>query len=139
MSSTLTYADGTAGLRRTESTGRRSRRLATASSPRDQRGVADSEALRLTARGRLAAILALLALALAVFTFVGSPAASTATPHHATSPTVVVQPGQTLWDIAAEAAPRADPRDVIAEIIELNDLADPGAIRAGQPLFVAAE
>jgi len=139
MSSTLTYADGIAGLRCTESTRRRARRLAAASSPAEQRGAADSGGLRLTARGRLVAVLALLALAFAVFTFVGSPAASTATSHHATSPTVVVQPGQTLWDIAAEAAPRSDPRDVIAEIIELNDLVDPGAIRAGQPLFVPAE
>jgi LysM domain-containing protein len=95
--------------------------------------------VRLTRRGRVVVMLALLGLALAVVALVGSPAASTDTPHHATSPTVVVQPGQTLWDIAAEAAPASDPRDVVAEIVDLNNLADAGAIRAGQPLFVPAD
>jgi LysM repeat protein len=84
-------------------------------------------------------MLALLVLALSVLAFVPTPAASTATPHHSTSPTVVVQPGQTLWDIAAKAAPASDPRDVVAQIVDLNNLADPGAIRAGQPLYVPTD
>jgi LysM repeat protein len=95
--------------------------------------------LRLTQRGRLVVVITLLALALAAFTLVGSPAASTDTPHHSTGATVVVQPGQTLWDIAAEKAPTSDPRDFVAAIVALNNLTNPGAIRAGQPLYVPVQ
>ena len=48
---------------------------------------------------------------------------------------VVVQPGQTLWSIAAAAEPSADPRAVIQEIMMANALAGPG-ISAGQQLWV---
>jgi hypothetical protein len=59
----------------------------------------------------------------------GEPAA--ATPHR----TVVVQPGQTLWAIAREAAPHRDPRVVVESIRQLNAL--PGAvIQAGQQLLL---
>lgn len=67
---------------------------------------------------------------------VGSPAVSTDEPHHASSRQVVVEPGQTLWDIAAEVAPGQDPRGVIADIVDLNALVDAGSIRAGQPLYI---
>jgi LysM repeat protein len=97
------------------------------------------QSVRLTQRGRVVIVVALLALALAVLTLVGGPAASTAVPHHSTTATVVVQPGQTLWDIAAEKAPAADPREVVAAIVALNNLTDPGAIRVGQPLYVPAQ
>ncbi len=97
------------------------------------------ESVRLTQRGRLVILLTLIALALMAFTFVGSPAASIPTPHHPTTATVVVQQGQTLWDIAAEAAPGADPRDVVASILELNGLRDPGSVRPGQPLYVPTD
>jgi hypothetical protein len=47
----------------------------------------------------------------------------------------VVLPGETLWQIAAEVAPRADRRDTVAKIIELNAL--PGAaVSAGQRIAV---
>jgi len=48
---------------------------------------------------------------------------------------VVVQPGQTLWSIAAAAEPSADPRTVIQRIMTANALAGPG-ISAGQQLWV---
>jgi LysM domain len=48
---------------------------------------------------------------------------------------VVVQPGQTLWSIAAAAEPSADPRTVIQEIMTANALAGSG-ISAGQQLWV---
>lgn len=35
---------------------------------------------------------------------------------------VTVRPGQTLWDLAEESDPSADPRDVIADIKRLNAL-----------------
>ncbi len=95
--------------------------------------------VRLTRRGRLLLFITLVALALSVLVLVGSPAAeSTAATHHATATTVVVEPGQTLWDIAGEVAPDEDPRAVVAEILDLNALTDAGSIRAGQPLYVPA-
>lgn len=87
----------------------------------------------------------LLALALGCFALFGSPAASTdgsasaASVKSAASRTVVVQPGQTLWDIATKAAPGQDPRQVIAEIVDLNSLSDAGSIRVGQPLLVPTD
>lgn len=48
---------------------------------------------------------------------------------------IVVQPGQTLWSIAAAAEPGADPRLVLQRIISANAL--PGsAIYAGELLWV---
>jgi LysM repeat protein len=92
--------------------------------------------VRLTLRGRLVLMVTVVAIAFAVFTFLGSPAASTESAHHASAPTIVVRPGQTLWSIAAKADPDADPRDVVAEIMDLNDLTDPGALRVGQLLYL---
>jgi LysM domain len=48
---------------------------------------------------------------------------------------VVVRPGQTLWSIASQAEPAADPRLVIQQIIEANALGGPG-IQPGQSLWV---
>jgi hypothetical protein len=45
----------------------------------------------------------------------------------------VVMPGETLWGVAGEIAPAADPRDVVAQIIELNSL-DGAGVRAGTRL-----
>ena len=52
--------------------------------------------------------------------------------------TVTVQPGETLWAIAGAVAPERDPRDVVADIIQLNNLdaarvdAGPAALRPVQ-------
>jgi len=35
---------------------------------------------------------------------------------------VTVAPGQTLWNLAEQIAPAADPRDVIVDIVDLNHL-----------------
>lgn len=48
---------------------------------------------------------------------------------------VVVRPGQTLWSIASQAEPAADPRLVIQQIIEANALGGP-VIQPGQSLWV---
>ncbi|MBI1377383.1 MAG: LysM peptidoglycan-binding domain-containing protein [Frankiales bacterium] len=52
--------------------------------------------------------------------------------------TVVVQPGETLWQVARAVAPDADVRDTIARIQDLNGLTGPGAatVRPGQSLVV---
>ena len=43
---------------------------------------------------------------------------------------VTVQPGESLWAIAGTVAPERDPRDVVADIVQLNNL-DAGACDAG--------
>jgi hypothetical protein len=48
---------------------------------------------------------------------------------------VVVHPGQTLWSIAAQAEPSADPRVVMQEIADLNALQG-SSIEPGQRLWV---
>lgn len=77
--------------------------------------------IRLTRRGRvvvvLAAVLALLGLG-------AGGRAAFAGGHGSAAPTVVVAPGDTLWDIAVRAEPRADPRRVVARIVEINGLPD---------------
>ena len=35
---------------------------------------------------------------------------------------ITVESGETLWSLAYEIAPTKDPRDVIAEIVSLNQL-----------------
>jgi LysM repeat protein len=47
----------------------------------------------------------------------------------------VVQPGSSLWSLATELDPSADPRDLVAEIVQLNQLEGSG-VDAGQPLAV---
>ncbi len=48
---------------------------------------------------------------------------------------VVVRPGQSLWSVAERADPGADTRQVIQQIVELNDLTG-DAVVAGQLLWV---
>ncbi|MFD0684957.1 LysM peptidoglycan-binding domain-containing protein [Actinomadura fibrosa] len=52
--------------------------------------------------------------------------------------TVVVEPGDTLWDIAAAADPEADPRLVVARIIDLNGLGGDPTVQPGQRLRLPA-
>jgi len=48
---------------------------------------------------------------------------------------VTVDGGETLWQVASEIAPSADPRDVVADLVSLNNL--PSAeVAAGQSLAV---
>jgi LysM repeat protein len=50
---------------------------------------------------------------------------------------VVVRPGETLWSIARQAEPSADPRIVVQQIIDVNALSGP-TIQAGELLWVPA-
>jgi Tfp pilus assembly protein FimV len=99
--------------------------------------------LRLTVRGRrvlaaAAALPAVLALAFAIVSG-GTALAS----HGDGAPagaftTVVVSSGESLWSIAEQVAPGADPRDVVDAIVALNAL-DGVTISAGQRLAIPAE
>ncbi len=51
---------------------------------------------------------------------------------------VTVLPGDTLWNIAKDVAPGVDPRDTVAQIVELNALQG-SSLQAGQRLAVPAQ
>ncbi|WP_242886975.1 LysM peptidoglycan-binding domain-containing protein [Actinomadura litoris] len=98
--------------------------------------------IRLTRRGRVvvvtgAALLTLLALWLA-----RGPGAL-AGGHEDGGPsgpgeTVVVEPGETLWEIATAAEPRSDPRIVVQRIIDLNGLGGDPTVQPGQHIRLPA-
>jgi len=98
--------------------------------------------LRLTRRGRFVffgvplILLAALILSFSGFLFAPAKAADSADQLSVT-PTisVTVQPGETLWAIAGSVAPERDPRDVVADIVQLNNL-DAARVMPGQQLFV---
>ena len=93
--------------------------------------------VRLTRRGRTVLVLALLTLALVAFTLgrIGSSQAATGAPAQVPYPQTTVHAGETLWSVAQRVAPGHDPRQVIAQISELNDLTG-GSVRAGQQLLL---
>ena len=100
--------------------------------------------LRLTRRGRIVLIgiplVLLAALLLSLAGFFNSPAKasdSDAELQTTSAVTVTVQPGQSLWGIAAAVVPDRDARDVVADIVQLNNLSA-GAVFPGQQLFVPA-
>lgn len=90
--------------------------------------------IRLTRRGRLALVgVALMCMLLGfsignVVSFSAGVAAAPTSSH-----SIVVSPGQTLWAIATQAAPKADPRATVQQIIVLNHLAST-QLQPGQTL-----
>jgi nucleoid-associated protein YgaU len=100
--------------------------------------------VRLTRRGRRLArtVVVLLALLTAVvISLVGRGGVGQATdaPARSATTTVVVQPGETLWQVARSVSTDADPRETLARIQELNNLEGAGAvIHPGQQLVVPA-
>ncbi|WP_246848791.1 MULTISPECIES: LysM peptidoglycan-binding domain-containing protein [unclassified Pseudarthrobacter] len=98
--------------------------------------------LRLTRRGRIVLIgiplVILAAILLSLAGFLNAPAkAADSAADLSLTPTVsvTVQAGQSLWAIASTVAPERDPRDVIADIAQLNNLSAGGVV-PGQQLFV---
>jgi len=100
--------------------------------------------LRLTTRGRrliatVAAIPAVVALSAAI---IGGSTAALASLDQgvdtATFETVTVTAGESLWSIAQEVAPSADPRDVVDAIVRLNAL-EGVTVSAGEQLAIPAE
>jgi len=97
--------------------------------------------LRLTARGRIVvgALIAAPVVVFALLVGLGAPGAqATAETGTVTFTTVSIAPGQTLWDVAVRVAPDADPREVIADILALNNLSS-GDVQPGQKLAIPAE
>ncbi|MBT2536723.1 LysM peptidoglycan-binding domain-containing protein [Arthrobacter sp. ISL-69] len=101
--------------------------------------------LRLTRRGRIVLVgLPLILLSVVLISlagFLNSPAkAADSVSELSLTPTVsvTVQPGESLWGIAGTVAPERDPRDVVADIVQLNNL-DGGKVMPGQQIFVPSK
>jgi LysM domain len=101
--------------------------------------------VRLTRRGRLVVTVMLTAvsLSLVVLAWLAIAARGAQAADGGQSPgavyqnltSMVVHPGQTLWSIASQAEPTADPRAVMQQIIELNALHGTNVV-PGQRLWV---
>jgi len=104
---------------------------------------APQSAVRLTRRGRrvVVALAVLVAALAAVVVSLAAGGGALASDHRSAGSgyqgmrQVVVEPGQTLWSLAAAADPQADPRLVIPQIVSANSLAG-SAIYAGEQLWV---
>lgn len=88
--------------------------------------------LRLTRRGRRVAALLVLAAAGALLWLAARSAPAPASAGRAPA-TVTVQPGDTLWSIAARVAPGTDPRAEVDALQRINRLGGP-ALVPGQVL-----
>lgn len=96
--------------------------------------------LRLTRRGRLVfgALIALpVALALAISALGQGAAQAGAMPSAVEFEYVTVAAGESLWELASWLAPSADPREVVAEIVSLNQL-QTSTVQPGQRLAIPA-
>lgn len=114
------------------------RRSGTRPSGAGSSGTHPSGKLRLTRRGRIVitTLVALpLVIALLVVGLSAGGAVASSTPSDASFHYVTVESGDTLWQLAVSLDPTADPRDVIAEIRDLNQLQGSG-LEAGQRLAI---
>ena len=95
--------------------------------------------LRLTRRGRLVVLVLTAVLLLGAGWLLPQAGVGAASERDARPAVgyVVVQPGETLWDVAGRVAPDADRRDTIERILAMNKLRDAG-VGAFQRLAVPA-
>jgi hypothetical protein len=105
--------------------------------------IAPATRLRLTVRGRrvlatLAALPAIIAIGWAVLGGGSALASLDDGGSTQTFTTVTVAAGDTLWSIAQEVAPQADPRDVVDAITRLNAI-DGATLQAGARIAIPAE
>ncbi|MBO0908366.1 LysM peptidoglycan-binding domain-containing protein [Arthrobacter sunyaminii] len=102
-----------------------------------------TNSLHLTRRGRLVFIglplMLAAAAALIVLGFFTAPAmASSGGPDVTRTVQVSVAAGESLWGLAQEFAPERDPRDVMEDIMELNNLTESRLI-VGAQLYIPVE
>ncbi|TDE33202.1 LysM domain-containing protein [Actinomadura sp. 6K520] len=102
----------------------------------------DRTPIRLTRRGRAVLIIFIAGVTLvSLWLTVGSGALAGGREGHPPSTraeSVVVEPGETLWDIAADADPGNDPRLVVQRILDLNGMGGDPTVRPGQELRLPA-
>lgn len=106
------------------------------------RSTARPTGLRLTRRGRVVVLaFGLMVVLIAVLLSSALSAQADSTSRGPATSTVVVQAGESLWRIAQRIAPAADPRSVVTEIRDLNELGYRPVV-VGQslvvPLYAAA-
>ena len=97
--------------------------------------------MRLTRRGRivLGTLVALPIVVGAYFIGMGSSSAGAdSVQSNVAFEQVTVMPGDTLWKIAGDVAPDADPQAVVSAIADLNQL-DTLTVQPGQRLAIPAE
>ncbi|MHA7220184.1 LysM peptidoglycan-binding domain-containing protein [Arthrobacter sp. MDT1-48-3] len=99
--------------------------------------------LTLTRRGRLLLVGLPIALGVAALILLGAFLTSQAqagesAPVSSSVVDVNVAAGETLWDLAVRYAPDRDPRDVVTEMVELNNLRS-SVVQAGQSISIPAE
>ncbi|MET0788045.1 MAG: LysM peptidoglycan-binding domain-containing protein [Cellulomonas sp.] len=106
-------------------------------SPVDRPAPSAGSHLRLTTRGRVV-LWVLAAAVVALVTLLGSRAAADGPVGAQEVVRHVVQPGETMWQIAETVAgPTDDVRDVVFDLVRLNELPDAG-LMAGQVIVVPA-
>jgi LysM repeat protein len=95
--------------------------------------------LRMTARGRsvLASVVAA-PLVVAALAFGLNAGGATATSSSTPLATVTVTSGETLWQVARHLAPNADPRDVVADLMDVNQLTTADIV-PGEQLKIPAQ
>ena len=97
--------------------------------------------LRLTARGRavlLTLATAPLVIAAVILGLSGGNAQASLEDSSVSFTYVTVAPGQSLWSIAESIAPQADPREVVADIVSLNQLSS-ADVEAGESIALPTE
>lgn len=93
--------------------------------------------LRLTRRGRLAMFLSTVLMLGVLGVILGSGTVATDEPGAPVPASmVVVEPGQTLWDLAAKANPNGDIRTTVDDIMRLNSIESAGGLQAGDTIAV---
>lgn len=111
------------------------RRERSASQPRSASSVAAP--VRLTRRGKAVVALGASLACLALLQLTGGvQAVASGVSSGPATASVVVQPGETLWEIAKRVSPNEDPRAAVATLRELNGLQAQTALLAGQSLSV---
>ena len=111
--------------------------------PRRTEGVATPR-LRITRRGRLVLTTLVMGPLVTLGVVGGVVAGLSASSAVATSSSVsaefdylTINAGESLWQVAERIAPTSDPRDVIAEIVSLNQLPT-SSVEAGQRIAIPA-
>ncbi len=94
--------------------------------------------IRLTRRGRVVFTSLAAAPLIAIAAYVGitaMPAVATSSSSAVVFEYATIESGQSLWQLASSIAPDADPRDVIADLMRLNQL-DSSTVSPGQRLAI---
>ena len=117
-----------------------SHHLSTVLMSHQTRGRVAAVPVHLTRRGRATLLVLLVAVLLAAFSLGRANSQAATTAGEGPVPAIgqiTVQQGESLWAVARRVAPRNDPREVMAQIVRLNELTD-SQLQIGQQLLLPA-